>query len=32
MSVVFAFILGTIVGGSGGVFIMALMAAARDGT
>lgn len=32
MSVVFAFILGAIVGGSGGVFVMALMTAARDGT
>ena len=32
MSVVFAFILGAIVGGSGGVFVMALMTAAKDGT
>lgn len=32
MSVVFAFILGAMVGGSGGVFIMALMNAAKDGS
>ena len=31
MSVIFAFILGAIIGGSGGVFVMALMTVAQDG-